>query len=333
MTEPMLACITASAALETLRPRWDKLYQESGASPFQSPAWLLPWWHSFGNTRPLVACLYLGTRLAGLLPLYILDEGIERKILMIGVGISDHLDVLLVPDAPDDAASRLLQAALAAAGPKLGRCDLTDIPPQSALRRIKAVPGWHMDWHETDPCPVLGLPATGADLRQIVPARTLRRLRMNRHRADRLGGWRAEVADSGTLTGMLEALFTLHRLRWPHGGVFADPRAIAFYREAAPALLAAGSLHLAGLWLGERLSAVCMALLHGPDRILFYQSGYDPAYAATSPGSLLLGALIENAVEAKRRQANFLRGGEAYKYRWGAVDEYNMACRLTWLGG
>ena len=72
-----------------------------------------------------------------------------------------------------------------------------------------------------------------------------------------------------------------------------------------------------------------MLALLGPGRILFYLSGYDAARGYESPGTLLVGAMLEEAVREGRREAHFLRGGEAYKYAWGAVDRPNHACRLT----
>jgi len=37
--------VTTSAEVEALAPAWDDLWRRApGATPFQSPAWLLPWW-------------------------------------------------------------------------------------------------------------------------------------------------------------------------------------------------------------------------------------------------------------------------------------------------
>ena len=70
------------------------------------------------------------------------------------------------------------------------------------------------------------------------------------------------------------------------------------------------------------MAAAVHALL-GSDRILFYLSGFDPAFRFESPGTILLGAMLEQAIAEGRREANFLRGAEAYKYAWGARDRFN----------
>lgn len=128
---------------------------------------------------------------------------------------------------------------------------------------------------------------------------------------------------------LLDALFHLHDARWGGEGVLADPRVRAFHREAAPLLLAAGALRLEVLRFGNRVVAAYYALLAGSRRILFYIGGYDTAHARESPGTVLLGAMIEAAAREGRTELHFLRGGENYKYAWGAVDRMNAACRLV----
>ena len=108
-------------------------------------------------------------------------------------------------------------------------------------------------------------------------------------------------------------------------GVLIDPVVLRFHRLAAPGLLAAGMMRLCVLEVGAVPAAAIMALL-GPGRIYFYLSGYDRAQAFVSPGTLLLGAMLEQAESEGRDEAHFLRGREGYKYAWGAVDRLNAGC-------
>lgn len=316
-------------AMLALGPEWEALWRRAGTTPFASPAWLLPWWRQFGTGAPRVAVQRDDGRLTGVLPLYRLDEPTVRKLLPIGAGITDHLDALLEPGV---AAGPMLQATLDhARGDGVGVCDLINVPPGSALHGI-APTGWTMRWGAGVSCPALTLPGTIADLAGIVPAKTLRKLRMNRNRATRAGGWTIETAGPATVQARLSDLVRLHQARWTaqgEPGVFADPAVSAFHREAAPALLQAGTLRLQALRLGDAVAAVCYTLLAGPDRILFYLSGFDAAHAFVSPGTLLLASMIEQAIEEGRREADFLQGNEAYKAAWGAIDHPVGWCRLT----
>ena len=80
---------------------------------------------------------------------------------------------------------------------------------------------------------------------------------------------------------------------------------------------------------GGAVAAACYALLAGRERILFYLSGFDAEWSFVSPGTLLLAAMLEEAIAEGRREADFLRGREGYKYAWGGVDRVNGACRLV----
>ena len=330
--------LATDAALHALGPDWEALWRRAatGATPFQSPAWLLPWWRAFGTGRPRAAALRdEGGRLLGLLPLYLLDEGRETKLLPVGIGVSDYCDALLDPDAPPDATARLLAAALDAS-PEATSCDLTDLPPGAALRDAPAPPGWRDGGAQpSGPCPVLELPP-GAGLAEVLSRRRRAGLRNARNRAERAGGVAVETATANTLPACFDALAALHRARWDArgepGGVLADPRVLALHREAAPDLLAQGALRLQVLHLGGVPAAAHYALLGG-GRVLLYLSGFNAARAHESPGAILLGDLIEWALAGGWRELHFLRGDEDYKYAWGAVDRLNAARRLLPVRG
>ncbi len=312
----VIAILDTDAALTALAPEWTELWDRlPERSPFTAPAWLLPWWRHFGTGQPRVATLRRDGRLTAVLPLYVLDEPGGRKLLPVGAGLSDYQDVLAEPGVDP---SPLLHAVLGR-DDGMSVCDLIEVPPGSALHRLTAPPGWTMQWGGGSPCPVLALPGSVEAMAGAVPAGQLRKLRMNRHRAERGGGVMRERATAATLAGLQAELIRLHQLRWSAAGepgVLADPAVLALHRDAAPGLLAGGEV-----------VAAIMALL-APGRILFYLSGYDAAHAFISPGTLLLGAMLEDAVREGRTEAHFLRGKEGYKYAWGAVDRLNATCSL-----
>lgn len=321
--------LDTGAALDALASEWEALWRRvPDATPFAYPAWLLPWWRQFGTGLPRVATARRDGRLVGVLPMYLLDGYGPRQMLPIGVSMSDECDMLAEPGTPPDP----LLAAVAARADGAEAYGLPDVPPHSLLLDAAVPPGWAGGWFEGTACPVFSLPDTVAGLADVLPARTLRKLRMNRNRAERAGGFTVETATPDTLDASMAALIRLHQSRWTaqnQPGTFADPLAAAFHAEAAPALLAAGLLRLRVLRVQGVAAAACYALLTGHGRILFYLSGFDAAFAAISPGTLLLADMLEQAIREGRREANFLRGNEAYKYAWGGVDRHNKAGRFT----
>jgi CelD/BcsL family acetyltransferase involved in cellulose biosynthesis len=327
MSTLALDLVDTDADLLELRAEWERLWRSvPDATPFQSPAWLLPWWRCFGTGEPRVAVLYKGDRLGAVLPFYILDEPPERKLLPFGAGLNDYQDALLAPSVSADAVSMLLEVLLRRAERDgLRVCDLIDVPPGAALRRADAPAGWHGEWRAAEPCPVLVLPDSVEELRRRMHWRKRRNLRTDRNRATRQGGWRIETATAVTFPALLDSLFGLHEARWREP---LDPRVRAFHAEAAPLLLAQNCLRLQALLIGGRIAALYYTLLAGADRILFYLTARDPVIAYESPGTVLMGAMLEEAIGEGRREAHFLRGDESHKYAWGAADRWNAACRL-----
>jgi CelD/BcsL family acetyltransferase involved in cellulose biosynthesis len=72
------------------------------------------------------------------------------------------------------------------------------------------------------------------------------------------------------------------------------------------------------------VAAACL-LLQDRHRLYFWMSGFDAAFAQESPGTLLLGDLLEG----ETRDAHFLRGTESYKLAWGAVPAWNAGLFLS----
>ena len=312
--------IDTEAGLHALQPEWDALWRRAGSPPFQSTAWLLPWWSGFGTGQPRIATLRSGGVLTGLLPLYLLDEGAERKLLPIGVGLTDYIDALVDPAAPPGAATALLQTSLTrAVEDSATSCTLPDLPPGAVLLDAGVPPGWREVALPETPCPVLRLT-------DPIPAGQLRNLRQSRHRASRRGGWEAAVAADAAQAW--QTLMGMHRARWTAlgepGGVLADPAVIGFHDAAVPRLAASGLLQMQVLRIGGRVAAVYHTLV-APGRLYFYLSGFDAAESFASPGTLLLGHIIEQAAAVGVAELHFLRGGEAYKYAWGASDQMNRS--------
>ena len=59
----------------------------------------------------------------------------------------------------------------------------------------------------------------------------------------------------------------------------------------------------------------------------YFQSGWEPEWAAANLGTVLNNEAIAAARAAGARVYDFLRGAEAYKYRFGATDRVDE----TWL--
>jgi CelD/BcsL family acetyltransferase involved in cellulose biosynthesis len=81
-----------------------------------------------------------------------------------------------------------------------------------------------------------------------------------------------------------------------------------------------GRMRLLTLMLGETAGAALLELpsARGP---LLYNSGYDPAQRQWSPGAVMFGLALKEAIEQGASVFDLLRGREDYKYKLGAVDD------------
>ncbi len=210
--------------MRDLLPEWNDLWRRvPGATPFQSPAWLLAWWRHFATGAPKILTSRSTGTLVGALPLYVRVEGTACKLLPIGIGLSDYLDALVDPQYPD-AARELFEAIAGIAG--WHECHLPDLPPGAKLATAPCPAGLRETGGPTVPCPVLPLPPTADGLGRVVPRKTLRDLRQAAARAAPLGRVEIACADAASLGDTMGELFRLHEKRWQsrgEGGVLRRP--------------------------------------------------------------------------------------------------------------
>jgi CelD/BcsL family acetyltransferase involved in cellulose biosynthesis len=324
MTEATHAIIRDPDALSALAAEWGSLWDRCpGATPFQSPAWLLPWWRHFAPGELLVATLRHDGHLRGLAPFYVENGVLGRRVLPIGISLSDYHDVLADPAATIDVVGALGGAM--ASDNSWTEWELPELAPDADALRLQAVEGAERQDSACSICPVLVLPSEPSQLERSLPATKRRKLAMARNRAARRGSVEIARADAGSAAGLLDALIALHTARWSErqqAGVLADPRVVKFHHAALPLFMEAGVARLYGLRIGGRIAAVYYGFAHR-DRAYAYLGGFDPDFAFESPGTVLIAAVMADAIGEGTREFHFLRGQEPYKYEWGAGDRIN----------
>jgi hypothetical protein len=76
-------CVRDLGGLAALRPEWRALWRRCpAATPFQSPAWLLPWWRHLGGGELLAIAVRDGERLVGDGPLAATKEQLAGFYLL-----------------------------------------------------------------------------------------------------------------------------------------------------------------------------------------------------------------------------------------------------------
>jgi CelD/BcsL family acetyltransferase involved in cellulose biosynthesis len=294
------------------------------ALPFTSPAWLIPWWRHFAPGRLFSIAVRAGGRLTALAPFYIEDGALGRRLLPLGISLSDHLDILIDPQAGETARA-LVPAALSRAK-EWDRWEFENLLPDAAALRLPCPPGYRDEVHEQEPCPVLPVPAGATQIAPLLPGRKRRNIRLARNRCERRGRICIERAGADATLDALDHLIRLHGLRWRdqgEAGVLAPEPVRAFQRDAVPQLTEAGMLRLYTLTISGEVVAAYYGLARGPWTCA-YLTGFDPSWEFEAPLTVLMAHALQEAIAEGCREIDLLRGGEAHKYGWGATDRWNL---------
>jgi CelD/BcsL family acetyltransferase involved in cellulose biosynthesis len=325
MTQDLRSEVIEDAdALAALRPAWWALWRRCpAATPFTSPAWALPWWQAFSPGRLRAAAIWDGDALVALAAIYLEESGLGRRLLPIGIGISDALDVLVDPRM-QDASGRALVQSVAAHAADWDSWELEELPAGAAALALPVPLGCAEQGGPQSASPVLDLSAAQADPFLVLPARKRRKLRMAQNRVARRGG-EVRAVGRGEVGAFLDDITRLHGARWTsrgEDGVLADDAVRRFHALVLPELAAAGLARLFTLILEGRVVGAYYGLQHGA-RAYAYLGGFDPDFAFESPGTVLISHAIADAAASGVTAFDFLRGQEPYKYEWGAIDRWS----------
>ena len=317
--------IDTAEALNATSAAWRDLWRRARAPTiFQHPDWLIPWWRHFAPGELASIALWRGDNLVGLAPLY--REEATRRLLPLGISLSDYLDVLI---AKEDSASilREMERRIAQISCASEIC-FPDVAPDAMVLRLAAnelvdskSPG--------QLAPELALGAADNPLKNV-PAHQRQNLRTAENRGRRRGCMTREVKPE-ELTSFLPALLQLHSARRRElgdAGLADDPRVPPFFADAFGKLSHAGLLRAYSLSCEERFIGGYVGFLHA-DRACYYFGGFDPAFSFESPGTVLIGHAMRRAAAEGAQKFDFLRGGEPYKYAWGARDRQLLSVTLT----
>jgi len=187
-------------------------------------------------------------------------------------------------------------------------------PPPSLTLRLEV----------EDVCPAIELPADWAALLARLDKKTRHEVRRKLRRAERAGHLELRYLPLGPEAA--DGFIRLHQARWGAAGLFGDSedgrRSRLFLRRLAELEGAEGPS--AGLHLGEVTMdgrpIYTLAGFAAAGTCYFYNAGLDPEVLDLSPGIVGTAMYVRDRIERGDRRFDFLRGDEAYKYDWGAVD-------------
>lgn len=346
--------VTDAAGLAALGPAWEALEAaDPECTPFNAFRWNEAWWERYGTPGALrVVVVERAGWVVGIAPFHLVREPAlrvlrTRAVRFVGSGgdtSPDYLGVL----AEGRGAAR--EAIVARAVDELlrmpgwGTANLRDVRRGSALDRILAerlarAPGTVRPVAAKRVL-VADLPGTWDEFRASLSTKRRKQLNHRRNRLERAGEARLSIADGAEARKRaMDALIRLHRLRWStkdDPGKFRSDAYVDFHRAVVERFAARDELWLVTLELDGVIIGV-LYLFRWRDELLFFQSGFDPAHEALSPGHVMFGWTYREAIRRGLRRADLLKGEYHYKEAW-ARDEtflhdhlFHRPGPLAWL--
>jgi CelD/BcsL family acetyltransferase involved in cellulose biosynthesis len=327
--------VTDAAALEGAVDEWREL-AAARSNPFVTPEWFFCWLRQDREaSKPFVPVVRKpdGT-LLGLMPLVISSDSRYSTLRFAGAELGDRFE----PAASQDGEEAL---AIAIARCLKQRRDewsifVADYAAEDAqwVQTLGHSPGLASIRYHGRPTVYRSISLSGhtwetylSTMSRNLRGQVGRKLRaLEREHEVRF----RRTLDPVDLPADMERLFALHQQRWrTRGGSFLDDKRVrAFHTDFATASLERGWLRLWSLDLdGEAIAAWYGWHIGG--KYLYYQAGFDPAWARYSPGLLLLAHTIRSAIEEGATEYDMLLGDEPYKSRFATSTQTTETIVVT----
>ena len=317
-TAPLdVAILESTADFAALENDWDELYQSAPlATPFQSWAWLYSWWEHYADSGHLrLVTLRDGGLLVGIIPLVLQSKFGIGRLLFLGTGITDYLDIIV-----RERWERRIAESCKQALERIGSwqvADLQELRPEATAWRL------FEDWDGAK----ARLPQTGCPMVEVKSwDELLARLSKNHRSTVRRTLRRAEEDGlSWRMAGANEAeratrrWVALHRETWQERGIEPEhltPRFESCMVAAITRMTAGGLGGISVFGSGEEVVASHLLVL-GRDFVgehLFGANG--EALKRYQINALFVRDMVQVALARDLSRVSFLRGPEPYKLRW-----------------
>ena len=304
---------------------WDRLLPQIYLNtPFATWEWHSLWWKHFGHEGEshLLVAREQG-KVIGIVPLY--HEASSGYLKFIGgEDLSDFLDILVVKEKEAQVWRQVLEH-LERSPIKARGLDLHSLPANSPTVRVLPLlaeeRGYQVKVEVEEVAPVLFLPQSWEAYLALLNTKDRHELRRKMRRAEKASPplrFR-QCAEDECARQDIRSFISLHRKSRPEKEAFMDEERQAFFHDVSQTFARKGWLRLYILEREQEAVAAMLCFDYG-ESLYLYNSGFDPELSSLSPGIVLIGYCIQDALSRGKRWFDFMRGKEDYKYRLGGKD-------------
>jgi CelD/BcsL family acetyltransferase involved in cellulose biosynthesis len=291
--------------LEVIRPR----------TPFDFPVWNEIWMKHFGKSASpmIISVSRKNTDDALVMPM--VREGDTLRFF----GSTDCVDYHTV--VGKNITAELLAPAVKAItqDSKIKHLILESMPENTTLYELKRTfeqQGWHSELHLEDVAPRVKLPTS----REAYLASLSKKTRSKVRQLEKSGVIQhGDLVTPIDIKQAIDTLINLHKKSSSAKAAYMTAEKEAFFREVTLALAEKNIVRIAYLDMDQQRIA-CVLSFVLDDIQYFYSSGFDPTHAHLSVGFLNYIYALSRSIEKGIKVVDFMRGNEAYKYRFGCFD-------------
>ena len=319
---------------------WNQLLSESITDvPFLRYEYLEAWWATRGGGEWPQAELALisaseGGKLIGIAPLFTAEHEGQRTLLLLGsIEISDYLDLLVRPGDLSRFLPALLDYLISETLPAWSCLEWVNLPEKSPtlplLEAEAAERGWSFDLESFRPALYVPLPGDFEAYLMNIDKKQRHEVRRKLRRveeSEQQVSWYI-VTEEATLDSEAEACCHL-MAQDPAKQAFLTQTMRSQMKATIHAAFKAGYLQLAFLEVDGKKAAGYLNFDYD-GRIWVYNSGLDLEFRELSPGWVLLSYLLQWANQHGRKEFDFMRGDEDYKYKFGGVRRDVMRAKVS----
>ncbi len=344
----MIKIIQNINELESIESEWNDLFEESsGSNVFQSFDWNYIWLKHFlrKNDNIFIIAVYNDKengKLEAIAPFFIRRFFLFLKSLMfISYDYSDYLDIIIRKNCDKEKIYAEIFNTVLLKNKSNKIADIIYLKQVSKktlnliseyLQKIKKI---SLNFKESGNCYYFNLPDNIEEYMKRFNSKQRYNILKRVEKADDVNIKYSACSSVNTYKSLFEKylniFFELHQKRWQgkgKRGVFYNDDIKSFFKELFISLFNKNRITLSTLKINDGniiASAVCFDYA---DKKQIYLPGFDTAYSGYHPGIVLIYNDIKESINKKYKELDFLKGGEEYKQRFGAVKRENYKLYL-----
>jgi len=322
--------ITDFEGFQKIKNKWNEMIFSSGQSCiFFTHEWFHTWWKCFKEDNLLEILVFEDENgsLFGIAPLIVKDRSLR---FIASQEVSDYCDFVSLRERREEFYESLL-SYIQMNYSNRGKIELVNVksssPTLSFLPKLAPKYNFSCSYFEKEVAPFLELPSSYQDYIDSLSRKNRHELQRKLRRMKSLEGVRTrKITDSKELQYSIGDFITLHKESSSSKEKFWEKENMPdFFKEITHKFSLNGWAELNFLYARDKLLAALLTFSY-MDEIYFYNIAYNNEFSWYSPGFFLFNLSIKQAILEKKKKADFLRGGEKYKYYFGAKESkiYNL---------